>query len=193
MVRRLLWFAGLPLLLLATHPFWLPLAARPLMRNDGPAKADIVVVLAGDANGRRMMHAASLVRDGFAPAVLVSGPEYYGIHECDLAINLAVRNGYPREWFIPFPHSALSTREEAAAIVPELRRRKIRSFLLVTSDYHTARSGRLFGAAAAPDIAMRVVSAGDRHFHADSWWKSREGMKAVFFEWTKTLATAMGQ
>ena len=192
MARRLLWFAGIILLLAATHTLWLPLAARPLMRNDGPQKADIIVVLAGDANGRRMMRAAALVREGFAPAVLVSGPELYGIHECDLAIDMAVRKGYPRELFIPFPHSALSTREEAAFILPELRRRNVRSFLLVTSDYHTARSGRLFRAAAG-DIAMRVVAADDKYFSADSWWKSREGQKAVFFEWSKTLATAMGK
>jgi uncharacterized SAM-binding protein YcdF (DUF218 family) len=191
-VRRLLWPAAILVILIASHSFWLPLAARPLIRNDGPEKADIVVVLAGDPNGRRVMRAASLVREGFAPAVLVSGPEYYGIHECDLAIDMAVRNGYPREIFIPFPHSGMSTREEAGLIVPELRRRNVRSFLLVTSDYHTARSGRLFGAA-AQGLTMRVVAAEDKFFQADSWWTSREGQKAVFFEWTKTFATAMGK
>ncbi len=192
MARRLLWIAGILALLILTHSVWLRLAVRPLMRNDGPQKADIVVVLAGDANGRRMMRAAELVRDGFAPAVLVSGPPLYGIHECDLAIDMAVRNGMPREWFIPFPHSAMSTREEASVIIPELKRRNIKSFLLVTSDYHTGRSGRLFGAAAG-DIAMHVVAAQDKYFHPDDWWTSREGQKAVFFEWTKTVATAFGQ
>lgn len=193
MRRRLLWFAGIAILLIAIHPVWLPLVVRPLIRNDGPAKADIVVVLAGDPSGFRMMRAAQLVREGYAPAVLVSGPEIYGIHECDLAIALAVRNGIPKEWLIPFPHSAMSTREEAAVIVPELRRRNVHSFLLVTSDYHTGRSGRLFGAAAAGDPSMRVVAAEDKYFHASDWWKSREAMKAVFFEWTKTVATVLGQ
>jgi hypothetical protein len=40
---------------------------------------------------------------------------------------------------------------------------------------------------------MHVVAADDKYFSAHNWWKSREGQKAVFFEWTKTLATAMGK
>ena len=72
------------------------------MRDDGPAKADIAVVLAGDYYGHRIDKGG---RAGAARAmcrsVLVSGPHgFYGMHECDLAIAFAVRQGYPAEWFI---------------------------------------------------------------------------------------------
>ncbi len=40
--------------------------------------------------------------------------------------------------------------------------------------------------------AMRVVPAGAPMFQIDRWWKTREGQKAVFFEWAKTLAFALG-
>ncbi|MCI0363852.1 MAG: YdcF family protein [Phycisphaerales bacterium] len=181
-------------LLFLSRNVWLPLAGRSLIRDDGPAKADVAVVLAGDYYGRRVEKAAQLVRDGFVPRVIVSGPEgMFGMPESDLAIAFAVRKGYQADWFIPFPHDGLSTRAEAAAIVPELRRRNVRSFILVTSDYHTARAARIFRQAAkdgGPE--MRVVAAPDRHFRADSWWKTRQGQKMVFMEWSKTLATAVG-
>ena len=180
-------------LLFVSRGLWLPLAGQALIRDDGPAKADIAIVLAGDFYGHRIETAAELVRRGFVPAVIVSGPGgIYGVHESDLAIAFAVRKGYPAEWFIPFPNSALSTREEAALFIPELRRRNIRSFLLVTSDFHTARSARLFRSAARSGPEMRVIAAPDEHFRADSWWHTRQAQKIVFIEWSKTLATAVG-
>ena len=175
---------------------WLPALGYALVHDDGPAKADLVVVLGGDYYGRRILKGAELVRQGYAPAALVSGPAgFYGAYECDLAIPFAVRHGYPPEYFIPFPNQALSTREEASLALPELRRRNVRSFLLVTSDYHTARAARLFRAAlraAGGGPAMRVVAAPDEFFRPDSWWRSRQAQKTVFAEWCKTIASAFG-
>jgi len=173
----------------------LPLIGDLLIHNDGPAKAEIAVVLAGDQWGNRVLKGAELARAGYVPAVLVSGPPYYGIHESGPAIEFAVSHGYPREYFIASPNEALSTREEARAILDDLGRRKVRSFLLVTSDYHTARAGRIYRAiererGGGPEF--RVVAAPDRYFHRDRWWRSREGLKTVFFECSKSLATAVG-
>ncbi|MBZ5626003.1 MAG: YdcF family protein [Acidobacteriia bacterium] len=166
-----------------------------LIRDEGPTKAEIAVVLAGDDTGHRIEKGAELVRAGYVPAVLVSGPPYYDVHECDLAIAFAVRKGYPAGWFIALPNPTLSTRQEAWFILQELRRRAIHSFLLVTSDYHTARAARIYRAVeramgGGPD--MRVVAAPDEYFREASWWRNREGQKTVFFEWSKTLATALG-
>jgi uncharacterized SAM-binding protein YcdF (DUF218 family) len=178
------------------HALWLPWLGDLLIRDDGPAKADIAVVLGGDFYGHRIEKAAELVRAGYAPAVLVSGPAgMYGVYESDLAIPYIVRKGYAAEWFIPFPNAALSTREEAEAVLPELRRRNVHSFLLVTSDYHTARAGRIYRALErrTPESpAMRVVAAPDEFFHADSWWRNRQGQKIAFTEWAKTFAAVLG-
>jgi uncharacterized SAM-binding protein YcdF (DUF218 family) len=195
--RLKLWLPLLVLLtIVATAPFfWLPWLGAALVRNDGPAKADFAVVLAGDWKGQRVLHAAELARQGYVGAVLVSGPSMYGIHECDVAIQYAVRQGYPAESFAPLPNDALSTREEARIVLEELKRRGAGSFLLVTSDYHTARAGRIFGGAIRQmggGPAMRLVAAPDKYFRPDNWWKSRQGLKTVFMEWSKTVATAFG-
>jgi uncharacterized SAM-binding protein YcdF (DUF218 family) len=185
-------FLGLAFTAWLSHALWLPWLGHALIRDEGPGKAEIAVVLAGDDSGHRVEKGAELVGAGYVPVALVSGPPYYGIHECDLAIALAVRKGYPAAWFSPFPNSAHSTREEAAAILQELRRRGIHSFLLVTSDYHSARASRIYRAAMGGGFEMRVVAAPDAHFREGSWWRDREAQKIVLLEWTKTLATALG-
>jgi uncharacterized SAM-binding protein YcdF (DUF218 family) len=179
-----------------SRALWLPVLGYALVHDDGPAKADIAVVLAGDYVGHRIEKAIELIREGYVPAALISGPPgFYGLHESDYAIAYAVRQGFPAQWFIPLPHSALSTRDEASVVLAELRRRNVRSFLLITSDYHTARARRTFLAAERAmegGPIMRTVAAPAEFFRPDSWWRSREGQKTVFFEWSKTFATALG-
>jgi uncharacterized SAM-binding protein YcdF (DUF218 family) len=175
---------------------WLPWFGYALVHDDGPAKADCAVVLAGDPRGNRIARGGDLVRQGYVPYVLVSGPPgFYGHNEADLAIDLMVSKGYPREWFIPIRHQGLSTRAEAEVFYAEFERRNVHSFLLVTSNFHTARARRTFLAQAklhpgAP--GFRTVSAPDRFFHPQDWWRNREGEKTVLTEWLKTFGHAAG-
>jgi len=176
----------------ATHAWWLAGLGRLLVRDEGPARADIAVVLAGDYYGNRVLRAAELVKQGYVPHVLVSGPHLiYGFYECDLAIPFAVQRGYPENWFIRAPNETHSTREEASAILADLRRRGVHRVLLVTSDYHTARAARVYRAA-APDLHVRVVAVPDEYFRADGWWRNREGRKVFLVEWMKTVANVLG-
>ena len=70
------------------------------MQNEPPVQADMIVVLAGDFTGNRILTAGDLVRQGFAPQALISGPAgVYGQYESDLAIPLAVQQGYPEDVF----------------------------------------------------------------------------------------------
>jgi hypothetical protein len=180
----------------ATHAWWLTAIGRFLIHDDGPRKAEIAVVLAGDFRGNRILKAAELVREGYVPAVLVSGPSaMYGHYESDLAIPYAISRGGRPEWFIPFPNDALSTKEEAAAILGELRRRNIHNFLLVTSAYHSGRASRIYRAderAAGGGPEFHTITAADPYFQPNSWWHTREGLKMVFMEFSKTIATAAG-
>lgn len=191
-VARLAILAAVLLLVVASAPVWLPPLGRFLQKSGAPKKADIAVVLAGDYRGRRILEAAQLVREGYVPKVLVSGPlALYGHNECDLAIPFAVRRGFPEEYFVPAPHDARSTREEAEVLVARLRELNVKSYILVTSDYHTRRSGNLFHSA-APDLTMYVVAAPNDDWELRTWWESREGQKTVFIEWVKTLTSPFG-
>ena len=179
-----------------TRDWWLSAVGRGLVHDDGPAKADIAVVLGGDYTGLRLVAAAELVRHGWVPRVLVSGPPgIYGVNEAVAAIRYGVEKGYPAEWFIASPHTALSTRDEAVAILAALKARQIHKFLLVTSDYHTGRARRIFLAqerAMGGGPEFRMVAAPDENFTPGGWWRNREGRKTVFLEWTKTVTGVFG-
>jgi uncharacterized SAM-binding protein YcdF (DUF218 family) len=175
---------------------WLGALGSALVRDEGAGKAEIAVVLAGDSWGYRLTKGAELVRQGYVPLVLVSGPPaFYDVNEADAAIHFAIVRGYPAEWFIPLYHTALSTRDEATAVLDALKQRNIHSALLVTSDFHSARAGRIFRGVerqrgGGPNL--RVVASGDRFFSAANWWHNREGRKIAFMEWTKTLTSVFG-
>jgi len=185
-------FAVLSLLLLLTHSLWLGWMGAFLVHAETPSHADVVVVLAGDPYGHRILRAAELVQQGYASKVLVSGPGgAYDLHECDLAIPFVVRRGYPASWFVPVPHSAHSTEEEGLALLPVLQEVRAHTVLVVTSDYHTRRAWRTLRAQ-WPGIGVHMIASGDEFFSAYGWWHTREGRKIFLLEWTKTLATAVG-
>jgi uncharacterized SAM-binding protein YcdF (DUF218 family) len=163
-----------------------------LEKSEPPRQADAAFVLAGDGYGDRMRTAAELARRGFVPKIYVSGPEgFYGLHEDDLAIAWAVKRGYPASYFVPLPTTATSTRQEAEIALPRLRRDGIRNLLIVTSDYHTGRARRIWRKE-APDMNITIVGAPDHFFELRNWWRTREGQKAVFYEWSKVIANTFG-
>ncbi len=165
--------------------------ARYLDDSGPPEKADAVFVLAGDESGNRILKGAELVRQGYAPRVVISGPQgVYGYYECDLAIAFAEKAGYPAGYFVRFPNQALSTRDEALAAAAELRSLGAHRILLVTSLYHTRRAGKDFRAA-APDLTYILIAAPDKYFTPDGWWKNREARKTFLIEWLKTGATLL--
>jgi uncharacterized SAM-binding protein YcdF (DUF218 family) len=180
------------LLLILTHSYWLRGLAYALIAAEPPVRADAILVLAGDGNGNRIMKACELMRAGYAPIALVSGPDgNYGYYDSDLAIPYAVKRGCAPEWFVAVPNSCRSTRDEAALFGKELRRRGVKRLLLVTSDFHTRRAGRLFRAA-LPEVELHVVAAPDVDFKPDDWWHSRQAAKVFVNEWTKTVAEWLG-
>ena len=189
------WLSFIVLLLLlaaATGPLWLAALGRYLVRAEPPAHADVIVVLAGDFSGNRILTAGDLVRRGFAPQALVSGTSgEYGLHETDLAIPFAVRHGFPESYFTALPNDSLSTKAEANDVLAALAKRHARVVDIVTSNYHTRRAGNIYRAK-APGLEIHMVAAPDRYFTPDGWWKDREGRKTFLMEWMKTVAAWLG-
>jgi uncharacterized SAM-binding protein YcdF (DUF218 family) len=163
-----------------------------LVRSESPGSADMIVVLAGDFSGNRILKAGDLVKQGYAPKALVSGTSgEYGLHETDLAIPFAVRHGYPESYFVAFPNDARSTREEASDVLADLDQRHAHRIDIVTSDYHTRRAGNIYRAL-APGLEIHMVAAPDLNFSPDGWWKNREGRKTFLLEWMKTVSSWFG-
>ena len=192
---RFRWLIGAVVLILLgvlTASVWLALLGSFLVKADGPAPADMIVVLAGDPSGNRVLTAADLVRQGVAHQVLVSGPsDIYGYHESDLAIPFATKRGYPESYFIALPNDTRSTVSEADIVIAELRRRNAHRVDIVTSNYHTRRAGSIYRSK-AKDMEIHMVSAPDKFFEPGNWWKNRDARKTFAMEWLKTVATWLG-
>ena len=160
-----------------------------LVKDSPPQKADAAFVLAGDASGNRILVGGRMVREGYVPIAVISGPAgNYGFYECDLAIPFAIRAGFPESYFARFPNTAHSTREEGAQATVKLHAMGAKRVLLVTSIYHTRRALPDFQEA-APDIQFSMVGAPDPYFTPGGWWHDREGEKTFLIEWMKTIAS----
>ena len=192
LVLTLLIVLAIAVLGYATGDRWLPWLGEGLIAYEAPQKAELIVVLGGDTRGGRIMAASRLIHEGWAPQALISGAGYvYGYHESDLEVDYAVRHGERADEFVKIPFPAVSTRDEARAVIGELRRMHIHKYLVVTSNYHTRRAARTFRRE-GPDLEPHVVSAGDANFSEHDWWRHRESSKMLLDEYMKNIANVIG-
>lgn len=186
------------LLLIVVGGLWMlrkPILGAPgtlLDTGETAVPADIAVVLAGGWGGERVIQAAELARHGYVPRVLLSGGDvFYGLSECDVEREFAVRRGYAAPLFESVHTNTDSTRDEVQAIASELRRRGVRRCLVISADIHLRRLGYLFRES-APEIEFHYVGAPRPGIRPAEWYRSKEGRKAVLFEWTKLLTEPFG-
>ncbi len=138
------------------------------------------------------MKGCELARQGFASRILVSGPMvFFGRHESEMAIPWAISRGCSAEALVNVPHFATSTRTEAQFFRQYLADQGIRRYLLVTSDFHSARAARVFRET-IPDIPFRMIATPYPEYRPDGWWKNRQCAKTFFFEWVKTVTDRLG-
>lgn len=184
--------AVLVLLVVLSRDIWWPWVGEWLVSPDTPAPADLIVVLGGDFWGHRVVEAANLAVRGYAPHVLISGPDYYlngtPHPEGELATKFLVDKGYPPNLFWTFPHHAPDTLDEAKLLSAELKRLKANRLLIVTSNYHSRRSSILFHAL-LPFSEIRVIGVPEDYFEPKFWWKTQSSRELVRSEWMKIIGT----
>lgn len=165
---------------------WLLVDEQPL------EKADAIYVAGGDFLGHRILKGCELAKAGWAPIVYMSGAGWaYEQNEADLAIAFARRHGCETVRFQGLPSKALSTHEEAKDFVPVFRAAGIKKILMVTSNYHTARSKRIYQSV-GPDLVYLSVPTPSPDYDPDHWWQTRRSLRTAYTEWSKSLAFALG-
>jgi uncharacterized SAM-binding protein YcdF (DUF218 family) len=161
-----------------------------LVSSQAPQRADLVLVLAGDFYGPRVLKGAELGAQGYAPLVLISSDPYQNRTEGLAAIDFLTARGYPQRLFQRFEHHATSTIAEALALRPELLRRRVKRVLLVTSAYHSRRAAivfRLF----CPGIRFITIAAAGQEYKPDDWWEDPSSERLFFSEWGKIFGTVL--
>jgi len=182
--------AGIRLL---SEPF-LTACASYLIEDDGPRKADAILVLGGDRYGDRTLKGAELAKAGYAPVVYVDGPpRLMGYESTDEVTYAEQKGGYPPAVFkeVHLPEDAESTRTEMMFVGKSMAADGIKSILLVTSNFHTRRAAKLWRQV-NPNINVTVVASSDPYFTPTTWWKTRPGQKTFVYEWLKTISVMFG-
>jgi uncharacterized SAM-binding protein YcdF (DUF218 family) len=172
-----------------------------LVKADLPAHADVMVLLTGPI-ADRVLQVGDLYRAGVSTRVWIVEPatgaapelEKRGVHlVSDLEqIQAALTGlGVPQDSIVILPGHASSTKMEAEAVRDHLRSRPdIRSVLIVTSAEHTRRAFKLFRAAFHPlNRACEIYCSPSAYtgFHAEKWWKSKEDIQGVVYEYLKLV------
>lgn len=175
-----------------------------LYDEDALRKADAICVLAG-TRMERPLEAADLYAAGWAPRIVLTQDlpdpgiialEQRGLEfptNAEIARDALVRLGVPTDAIVIPPELHDSTADESATLRRLARDNGWRRMIVVTSKYHTRRTGfalrrRLKG------MPIEVVVRGSRYDPADPphWWRTRAGVRWVTSEAQKLLVYALG-
>ena len=159
--------------------------ARFLVVDDPQAKADAVVVLAGDPDYERTLTAARLVLSGEARLLILTGGQRGPGDGAESLRERALLAGVDPAR-IRMETTSTTTRESVLALVPILDREGVKSVLLVTSPYHQRRA---FWCArrAWPGRLIQNHPASPAGWTPTGWWHTAKSRRLVVSEYGKLL------
>lgn len=201
-VRRLLVVAVLVVAVLAA---WFTLHAGSYLQHEDPLHhADAIFVLAGTTFGRPL-EAVDLYKAGYAGIIALSpGNEdpanaivrARGIafpREVDSVRDALVRLGVPARAVIVGPGTMDNTAQEGLLLKTLAAAHGWHTIIVVTSKYHTRRSGFAMRRALA-GTGISIIIRATKYDPADPahWWRSRGDVRFVLSEWQKLIAYRFG-
>lgn len=161
-------------------------AGRLLVVN-APQPSDVILVLAGETD-RRPARALELLRQGYAPRVVLDVPaaaRIYDVTQIELAEKYV--KSLPEAAAVSIcPIEGLSTRDESHDAEKCLARKGDHRVLIVTSDFHTRRALSVFRHE-VPDKWFSIAAAYDDAQFGARWWTHREWAKTFVNEWPRLL------
>ena len=177
---------------------------RYLQHEDPLRHADAIFVLAG-TRLERPLEAADLYRDGYAPLIVLSPGriehaervlQQRGVtfpREEEVVRGILVGLGLPEEAVELAPGDVDNTAQEATLLERLAAARQWRTVIVVTSKFHTRRTGFALRRALA-GTPVQVVVRASRYDSADParWWRSRADFRFATLEWQKLIAYRLG-
>lgn len=165
-----------------------------LIREDARISADAIVVLSGEP-AERSQAGAALFREGLASRIITTGSGVnpslaslgIGIQDADLGRRALMRLGIDSAAVTALPLGS-STLEEAQALTGYAQQQGLKRIILVTSKFHTRRTGKVFRAVSAGSgITYTVLGAAPDEYDTGRWWESEKGLLFVNNEYIKLI------
>lgn len=177
---------------------------RYLQHEDPLRKADAIFVLAG-TRFERPVEGIELYKAGYAPLVVLSPgrPEpvetllrQRGVrvpYEVEVQRDALVQLGVPPEAIDATIGYVDNTAQEADLLRAMVQARGWRRVIVVTSKYHTRRSGFAFRRGLA-GTGVEVIVRASRYDPSDpaNWWRTRADLRSAGLEWIKLAAYRLG-
>jgi len=162
-------------------------------------KADAIAVLSGSVPDR-ILEAVDIYKQGYAPLIILTkeekAPGYdellnLGVkipEEHDLNQMIALRLGVPASSLIVINERVNSTYSEMQVLYDFLKKRNLKSVILVTSKPHTTRATKLFNLV-TDGKKIKVITRPSKYdtFDPRKWWEVRRNQKQVIFEYQKLV------
>lgn len=184
------------------YPQILEFTGSLIISGDAPANADAIVVLAGGDPGRPRA-AAELFRQGLAPLVVITTEippggirvfqelkaEGIELHESfENYSRVLLGNGVPESRIIRIEPYVSSTIEELDQVRTLARKRRWQSLVIVTSKYHSRRTGIVADYYLRPEFETRIVGSRFDPYSPSAWWRSRSQIRVFITEFQKLVA-----
>ena len=154
-----------------------------------PARADGIVALTGAGSNERLAAGVSLLEDGKAQRMLVSGVNPEASREDIRTVSKAVRRLY--DCCVDLDFTAADTVGNARETADWARKLRYKSLIVVTADYHMPRA-MLELRATMPDIDLRPYPVATKVVNAKRWWRTSGGARLMVVEYSKYL-TILGR
>jgi len=154
---------------------------------DDLARADVIVVLAGETN-HRPARGLQLLSQNYAPRLLLDVPatEVIYNHQLTDIARAFVQSASQGRQVATCDIYGLSTKAETQDVARCLSGSGAHSILLVTSDYHTRRARSIFEHELR-EYEIFVTPAYDPQQFGIHWWQHRQWAKTNFDEWMKLV------
>ena len=202
LIRRT-WF--LLAILTAAGAGWLVYyGGRYLQHEDPLQKADVIFVLAG-TRAERLLEGYHLYMEGHAPLIMLSpgrvepgeallksrGIRFPSEHE--LARDVLLQLGVPPNAVQAPGQSVDNTAQEANLLRARVQSHGWKRVIVVTSKFHTRRSGFAFRRG-LEGTGATVVMRASRFDPADpaNWWRTRGDFRFASTEWQKLILYRLG-
>lgn len=177
---------------------------RYLQHEDPLQHADALYVLAG-SRLERTLEAVDLYQAGYAPLLLLSPGREEPAEVVARARGLRLPReaeplrealagiGIPRDAVLIGDGSVDNTADEAAMLRKVAQERGWRRVIVVTSKYHTRRTGFAMRRA-LEGTGVQIVVRASRYDPADParWWRQRRDIRFLMEEWPKVIAYELG-
>lgn len=182
-------FVVLAIVVFFNGHFFLGKAYEFLINIEQPQKADVIVVLSGAEYKQRVEHGVELFKQGYAGKMIMTGE---GSDEPEMSCPekmkmLAVSAGVSNEDII-LEEQAKTTSENARYSLALMQSYGFKSAVVVTSDYHTRRTGILFGDV-FENSGISFVVTGERKdiSKTENWWLDDLEVQKVANEYMKFI------